>query len=635
VTKREVIVRFVVLATLLVVAGTAGGWLVHREVDSWFGWAVMALSVVIVGLLAWACFTPNSRLFGPVITGKGVRRKLLAITFDDGPSPDVTPRILDALREREARATFFVLGKHAERHPELVERMRNEGHEVASHGLDHSLLTFAGTAEVGRQLDDTERILTANGTEPSRLFRAPHGFRNPLVGIAAASRGYRVVGWTKGVWDTARPGVETIVERSQRGFEPGGILLLHDADGSGHGGDRSQTAEAVPQILEAATAEGYSLVTVSELASESPSRKWAMVRILIGAAVAVGAVTFGLKKLHLGVVENGVDIHWWWVLAALVANFLSILAKATTWKAALDSAREKSSVRYRDVIPALFIGFLLNTVLFARVGEVARVAVLQRRLKNRGDDMSVVVIAGTVVAEQVALGASLALLLVAMAIILPVPSLAKRLVAAFVAALFLIGLVLVGLEAFTRYRRRQHRSERDYAQAWWHAARIQLESFAHGIVRGQQMWRNRRAAALAGVSGFASWVAQILGIYWALRAFGIGIHHGMAAAALVFFASTLAQLFPILPGNLGVFQGAVALPLTTTYGIDASRAVQFAFGLQLIEAVLGVGLGFWFLWREGLSLAEARGLRGTDDDNGSDPPGAPPERAPVPAGSER
>ncbi len=221
-----------------------------------------------------------------------------------------------------------------------------------------------------------------------------------------------------------------------------------------------------------------------------------------------------------------------------------------------------------------------------------------------------------------------------MAIVLPVPSLAKRLVAAFVAALFLIGLVLVGLEAFSRYRRHQRRWDRDYAQVWWQAARIQFESFVHGLARGQQMWRNPRAALIAGASGLVSWSAQILGIYWALRAFGLGINHGMSAAALVFFASTLAQLFPILPGNIGVFQGAVALPLTTTYGVDATTAVQFAFGLQLIEAVLGVGLGFWFLWREGLSLAEARSL-GSGDEHGSDDPPGQEQRPPVPAGSER
>src|SRR3954466_10284744 len=256
------------------------------------------------------------------------------------------------------------------------------------------------------------------------------------------------------------------------------------------------------------------------------------VRLALGAGALVAVAVLLARRVDLAPLLRS-DVVWGWIAVSLALNLTSVAGKAIVWKAALGALPGHPPVRYGHVVPALFIGFLLNTVLFARVGEVARVAVLQRRLKNRGDDMSVVVIAGTVVAEQVALGASLALLLVAMTIILPVPSLAKRLVAAFVAALFLIGLVLVGLEAFTRYRRRQHRGEVDYAQAWWHAARIQLESFAHGIARGQQLWRNRRAAALAGMSGFASWVAQILGIYWALRAFGIGIHHGMAAAALV------------------------------------------------------------------------------------------------------
>ena len=81
-----------------------------------------------------------------------------------------------------------------------------------------------------------------------------------------ARRGYAVVGWTKGVWDTAKPGAEAIVRRTIGGFRPGGILLLHDADGSGAGADRSQTAEAVPKIVERAHAAGYELLTVSELA---------------------------------------------------------------------------------------------------------------------------------------------------------------------------------------------------------------------------------------------------------------------------------------------------------------------------------------------------------------------------------
>ena len=93
------------------------------------------------------------------------------------------------------------------------------------------------------------------------------------IARATSRRGYEVVGWTKGVWDTAKPGAEAIVRRTIGGFRPGGILLLHDADGSGAGDDRSQTVEAVPEIVERARAAGYELVTVSELATRAPAKR--------------------------------------------------------------------------------------------------------------------------------------------------------------------------------------------------------------------------------------------------------------------------------------------------------------------------------------------------------------------------
>jgi peptidoglycan/xylan/chitin deacetylase (PgdA/CDA1 family) len=187
---------------------------------------------------------------------------VLALTFDDGPSSEWTPRVLDALRANGARATFFVLGRHAEEHPELIRRISEEGHEIASHGYDHTLLTFASQADVERQRDRTEASLsTALGRQlHPLLFRAPHGFRNPFVArdLAPGLRGRRL--------DEGRlghgAGCRGIVRRTTGGFRPGGILLLHDADGSGEGDDRSQTVEAVPEIVERAHAAGYELVTV-------------------------------------------------------------------------------------------------------------------------------------------------------------------------------------------------------------------------------------------------------------------------------------------------------------------------------------------------------------------------------------
>jgi uncharacterized membrane protein YbhN (UPF0104 family) len=177
-----------------------------------------------------------------------------------------------------------------------------------------------------------------------------------------------------------------------------------------------------------------------------------------------------------------------------------------------------------------------------------------------------------------------------------------------------MALALVGLELLSRYRRRKFRQQGDYAMAWWGAALRASEQLLHGLARGQAIFRFPARASLATVAGLLSWIAQILGILWTFRAFGIEL--GLGAAALVFFTSTLIQLFPVVPANVGVFQLAVVFPLNATYGVDPTRALSFAIGLQLIEALLGVGLGFLFLSREGLSLAEARRLPADDASSG-------------------
>ncbi len=174
----------------------------------------------------------------------------MALTFDDGPSAETTPQVLEALRERDVKATFFVLGRHADEYPALVAEIEAEGHQVASHGFDHALLTFATRDQVSTQLHRAaSSIEQASGKEPTPYFRAPHGFRNPLVHRAAEGAGYRIVGWTKGVWYMAKPGVDAIVRRSVSGFRPGpdpaaarrrrlGARRRPDADGRGRAADR-------------------------------------------------------------------------------------------------------------------------------------------------------------------------------------------------------------------------------------------------------------------------------------------------------------------------------------------------------------------------------------------------------------
>ena len=225
--------------------------------------AIASVAAVAGGALAWGAYERNSPLFGAVQRRLPTRDPVVGLTFDDGPNPDATPAILDALGAAGVRATFFVLGRHADRWPELVHRAAREGHVIGNHGYYHRKLTWRPPKYVR---DDIARgalaIQHAGGSRPT-MFRAPHGQRNPWVTPIARSQGQRTIGWTLGVWDTARPGERIIADRVMRGACPGSIVLLHDGDGYDPHGDRMQTARAVPLIIHGLREHGYSFVSLS------------------------------------------------------------------------------------------------------------------------------------------------------------------------------------------------------------------------------------------------------------------------------------------------------------------------------------------------------------------------------------
>jgi len=217
----------------------------------------IGVGAVIVGGAAHGAFHRNSPIFGRPITRLRAADRAVALTFDDGPNPDATPVILDALAQRGVKATFFILGRHAERWPDLVARVAREGHSIGNHGYYHRKLHFKSPSYVRDDLQlGTERIESPTGARP-KLFRAPHGFRSPWVTPIAKSLGQRTVGWSLGVWDSDRPGVDAIAERTVAGARPGSILLLHDGDGYDPGGDRMQTAQAVPIIVDRLLEQGF------------------------------------------------------------------------------------------------------------------------------------------------------------------------------------------------------------------------------------------------------------------------------------------------------------------------------------------------------------------------------------------
>jgi peptidoglycan/xylan/chitin deacetylase (PgdA/CDA1 family) len=266
--------RQTLFATAAVSGGVVGAGL---AADSRRGGPPLATggAVALAAAYLAGTYAQNLPLFGAVARpAPGEGRRELSLTFDDGPDSRHTPEISRALAERGQQATFFVLGRAARRHPELVRRLADDGHEVACHGDDHRLLAFASPRTIGLQISRWESAVEqALGRPGARLLRAPHGVRSPWLGTVARRRGYALCGWDGSVFDTAEPGVAEIERRVARLLRPGAVVLLHDGDGSGRGGSRAQTVASLGAVLDAVEALGLRSVTLGSLIAARPPER--------------------------------------------------------------------------------------------------------------------------------------------------------------------------------------------------------------------------------------------------------------------------------------------------------------------------------------------------------------------------
>jgi len=188
--------------------------------------------------------------------------KVLALTFDDGPNPPYTGRILDVLDRYGVPATFFCVGLHASAHTEELARMTEAGHRLANHTWSHPFLPDLSVAELAVQLERTDEAIAAvAGEQGTRLFRPPYGSRTPeILSWLAQGRSGTMVLWDVDTNDWALPGPDAIARAVLDQARPGSIALMHDG-----GGDRSQTAEALPAIIEGLLDRGYRFARVDEL----------------------------------------------------------------------------------------------------------------------------------------------------------------------------------------------------------------------------------------------------------------------------------------------------------------------------------------------------------------------------------
>lgn len=202
------------------------------------------------------------RLYG-VVVGVDTDRSLVALTFDDGPDPVTTPRVLEVLERHGARATFFMIGRQARRHPDLVARVAAAGHTVAHHTADHLSLTELDRATMRSQIAGGYEAVMPYGV---RLFRPPRGHLDLTAWRVVRSEGHEIVAWTGHAFDWTAQDAPTLTARLQACLKPGAIVLLHDAPQRGDATDGSARSELLVGLEEVLAApNSWRFVTVPEL----------------------------------------------------------------------------------------------------------------------------------------------------------------------------------------------------------------------------------------------------------------------------------------------------------------------------------------------------------------------------------
>jgi uncharacterized protein (TIRG00374 family) len=315
---------------------------------------------------------------------------------------------------------------------------------------------------------------------------------------------------------------------------------------------------------------------------------WARLALgIVFAAVVVLLLFWRGPSLH-GIGTAFSAVEWQWVVVAIGLNLLSVVVRALAWTTVIRQAMPPPYPSALTVFSAFSVGLFANAVLPGRIGELARVAVLVRKLPRRKGLWATLV--GTVLAHRVFDLVPVLLLIGYVVLTAKVPAWAISI---------LIGIVGAGaaLFAFTFFSARTHRATR-------------LEGL--GVVRrvlamareGLAVMRTPLGFAVAVTFQIAGWACQLFAVWTAMRAFHV--HAPLPAAGVVLLVMNVVTLFPFWPGNVGALQLAIAAPLRASYRVPTAVGVAYGFGLQAIEASVGVGVGLIFLAREGLSFAMLR-----------------------------
>ena len=313
-------------------------------------------------------------------------------------------------------------------------------------------------------------------------------------------------------------------------------------------------------------------------------------RAAIVLAAAAGVVTLLIWRgpAWSAVATAFTTVELRWVLAAVALNLLSVVVRAIAWRTVIVQAMPAPHPRFPLVFSAFSIGLFANAVLPGRIGELARVAVLTRKLPEREGAWATLL--GTVFAHRVFDLVAVIGLIGYVVATTHIPDWAVTSLLVVVGA----GVVLLSIAVISA--RRHEFSDLGGLTSIRKVVRLAR----HGL----GVMREPGAAALALLFQLLGWMFQLFAVWTAMRAFHI--HKPLPAAGLVLVLMNVATVFPLWPGNVGLVQAAISIPLKQYYNVARATGVAFGFGLQAIEASVGVGVGLIFLAREGLSFAMLR-----------------------------
>jgi uncharacterized membrane protein YbhN (UPF0104 family) len=313
----------------------------------------------------------------------------------------------------------------------------------------------------------------------------------------------------------------------------------------------------------------------------APRSPWTRALLVLPVAAGVGALLWWRGPSWSAIGDAFTIVRWHWVLVAIGFNLVSVLARSLAWRTVIRQAMPPPVPRFLLVFSAFSVGLFANAVLPGRIGELARVAVLNRKVAGRSAWATLI---GTVFAHRIFDLVPVVFLIVYVVLTAKIPSWAASSLIVFVC----VGALLFAL-ALAFARRHQRGIPIDFGPV------RRLLTMAR---QGLGVMRTPLAAAGAIAFQCAGWLCQFFAVFTAMRAFDI--HAPLPAAGLVLVLMNVATIFPLWPGNIGLLQAAIALPLLH-YGVSSPRGIAYGIGLQAIEASVGVGFGLLFLAREGLS----------------------------------